>query len=152
MAKVFLILLLFSPILTIDTTCGGNCPTGMCSSCPCGNKTNPIDVDKFCRSYSKWDFDCCKCIVEQQNPDFNSNFCNTVNDYPRGHWECGFLPINEAFMSECKVKYLWQLCSESAILKCSTDLYEYFHNSFEAWHQSAAECQCRWRGKQLESE
>lgn len=44
-------------------TCGGNCPSGDCTDCPCGTTPNQVDIASACSSYSGWDQSCCQCIA-----------------------------------------------------------------------------------------
>lgn len=44
-------------------TCGGNCPSGDCGSCPCGTSPNQQDIASWCSQYG-WDQSCCTFTCE----------------------------------------------------------------------------------------
>ena len=89
---IFLITLIAFSSFINASSCGGNCPSGRCNYCPCGFLSKKIDIDKYCRSYPDWDFDCCKCIVELESKG-NAHFCNGDPDIFRSNWKTGVLPI-----------------------------------------------------------
>lgn len=45
-----------------QSTCGGNCPSGLCPTCYCGTSTNYVSISTYCSQYS-WNQACCQCIA-----------------------------------------------------------------------------------------
>jgi len=65
--KIISILLLTLLIALIKAdTCGGNCPSNTCPSCPCGTAANWIDIPSLCSRYG-WGQSCCQCIVRNES-------------------------------------------------------------------------------------
>ena len=58
--KIVILALIIS--LALADSCGGNCPSGKCPSCPCGTSRATADIGAWCAKYS-WNQDCCRCIV-----------------------------------------------------------------------------------------
>ena len=59
MKLVILILVVLS--VAFADTCGGNCPSGKCGSCPCGTSKNMADIAGWCAKYS-WNQACCNVL------------------------------------------------------------------------------------------
>jgi hypothetical protein len=62
----FIIVLLVILSVAFADSCGGNCPSGKCPSCPCVTSKNMADIAGWCAKYS-WNQACCKCIVLRDN-------------------------------------------------------------------------------------
>ena len=41
------------------STCGGNCPSGSCTTCRCGTSKAPANIANECSKYSGWSQSCC---------------------------------------------------------------------------------------------
>ena len=73
--------------LALADSCGGNCPSGRCPSCPCGTSKSPQDISKWCAKYS-WSQSCCKCVASHESGgnghaiNYNSN-----KSYDVGLWQ-----------------------------------------------------------------
>lgn len=87
MKSIIFLLLLVS---ALADSCGTNCPSGTCTSCPCGKTSNIIDVADWCSQYS-WNQNCCKCIVSRESQG-NANFMN-FDHY--GAFKVGLLQIQQ---------------------------------------------------------
>src|SRR5687767_12965826 len=49
------------------STCGGNCPSGTCSSCKCGTSKNVVNIANECSKYTGWSQSCCQCIISHES-------------------------------------------------------------------------------------
>ena len=80
-------------VLSLSGTCGGNCPDDSCKICPCGSTPKMIDIETYCKSFSDWDSDCCKCIVERETKG-NAHYSQKNDYWPIGsYYMVGALPI-----------------------------------------------------------
>jgi len=70
-----IIVLVVLVALVFADSCGGNCPSGKCPSCPCGTTKKPLDIASWCSKNSGWNQACCKCIVSHESGG-NGNACN----------------------------------------------------------------------------
>ena len=65
LALIFLLTTLLALGMALpQTNCSGNCPSGTCYFCICGEEPDMISVDDYCNSYDGWDKDCCECIID----------------------------------------------------------------------------------------
>ncbi len=68
-------------------SCGGNCPSGGCPSCPCGTQRATADIGAWCARYS-WGQDCCRCIVSHESGgNANAMLFNTNGSFDVGFWQ-----------------------------------------------------------------
>ena len=65
-SKVLILLLGFS-IYALANTCGGNCPSGSCTTCYCGSSESYVDIAANCAKFSGWSQACCQCIVRHES-------------------------------------------------------------------------------------
>lgn len=73
--------------LALADTCGGNCPSGKCPTCPCGSTKNVQDIATWCAKYS-WNQACCKCIVSHESSgNAHATGYNTNGSYDVGLWQ-----------------------------------------------------------------
>lgn len=93
--KIILVLMMVLTV-TLAGTCGGNCPSGRCPTCPCGSTKKTEDIHAWCSKYS-WDVKCCKCIVTHESGGlaYATNY-NSNNSYDVGLWQ-----INQVNWASC---------------------------------------------------
>jgi len=83
--RIVALLLLLA--LALANTCGGCCPSNLCPGCPCGTKTNVVDIPTWCAKHN-WSQTCCKCIVVHESAgDANGQDYNTDKTYDIGLWQ-----------------------------------------------------------------
>ena len=122
-------------VICIDaSTCGVNCPTNTCPTCPCGNTAYPLDVAKACQSYS-WSQSCCKCIAE-----IASGGNSYAMHYAGGSMNVGFLQINSANWASCNNGNA--PCVLNANLVCAEMIYKWGNNTWALWGATASTCGC----------
>ena len=112
--------------LTLADSCGGNCPSGRCANCYCGNTTNVVNIGQWCSMYS-WNQVCCKCIASHESGG-NANAVNLNQD---GSYDVGLWQIND---------YNWGQCSGGAApcdpntnLNCAIKVYQWGGNTWNLW-------------------
>lgn len=114
--------------------CGGNCPTGKCTTCFCGNTKLNLDIGAWCAKYS-WDQACCKCIVSQES----GGNAHAMNYNPNGSTDVGLWQINNINWGQCNNGHA--PCDPTQNLNCAIDVYKWAGNSWKAWSTHAA-CGC----------
>lgn len=83
--KIFILALLV--FFAFAESCGGNCPSGKCPSCPCGTNRKVEDIAAWCSKHS-WNQACCKCIVSHESGgNANSMNYNTNGTFDVGLWQ-----------------------------------------------------------------
>ena len=133
MFKHLLFLALFLSSLSADT-CGGNCPSNDCSSCPCGTQPSSQDISSWCSQYS-WDQSCCECIVSHES----GGNANAANLNSNGSFEVGLFQINDLNWGQCNGGAA--PCDVQSNLNCAIKVYQWGGNSFKLW-STAAGCGC----------
>lgn len=68
-ASILLALIITTLLVSMSKsdTCGGNCPTGKCPNCFCGQTKLIVDIAAWCSKYTGWDQSCCKCIAAHES-------------------------------------------------------------------------------------
>ncbi|CAF2412319.1 unnamed protein product [Rotaria sp. Silwood2] len=83
------------------STCGGNCLSMNCPSCPCGRNRNIQNPAVVCRRYNGWSQSCCRCIIKMTS---NGN-ANAVRYYKVGvrknTYDVGLFGIHESQWHSC---------------------------------------------------
>jgi len=78
MLNIITILLAFTAVTVYSqNSCGGNCPSGSCEACPCGNSSNPIGsgaTQNYLNQYGL-DVNVFTCIASGES-SFNANAMN----------------------------------------------------------------------------
>jgi len=120
--------------LTLGNTCGGNCPTDSCTSCPCGTTPSFTNIGQACAQYAQWSQSCCLCIVGYaSNGNLNAAYYNVGNrTYDVGLWQIG--------------QHNWPSCSNgsapcsfTANLNCAIKMFQFGGNTWKNWG-SCADC------------
>ena len=131
--KFFILLLLIFAIAFADT-CGGNCPSGRCPSCPCGTTKNMGDITGWCAKYG-WNQNCCHCIVSHESGgNANAMLYNT-----NGTFDVGFWQINQSNWSACSGGKA--PCDIQTNLHCAIKVYQWGGNTWKFWSTHTA-CGC----------
>lgn len=132
MKLVILILVVLS--VAFADTCGGNCPSGKCPSCPCGTTANRADIAGWCSKYS-WNQACCKCIVSHESGgNGNAMLFNTNNTFDVGFWQ-----INQSNWASCSGGKA--PCDIQTNLNCAIKVYQWGGNTWKFWSTHSA-CGC----------
>jgi hypothetical protein len=84
----FIVLVLLLALVFADS-CGGNCPSGKCPNCYCGNSKSMQDIAAWCAKYS-WNQACCKCVVSHES----GGNANALNYNTNGSTDVGLWQIN----------------------------------------------------------
>jgi hypothetical protein len=85
--SVFIALALLSAVAVTANTCGGNCPSNDCSSCPCGTSTAFVNIDQWCAKFGGWNQACCRCIVSHES----SGNAHAINQNVGGSLDVGLI-------------------------------------------------------------
>jgi len=115
-------------------TCGGNCPSNDCSSCPCGTAVSQQDISSWCSQYG-WDQRCCTCIVTNES----DGDANAANQNTNGSFDAGLFQINDVNWGQCNGGSA--PCDVQSNLNCAIQIYQWAGNSFRLW-ATAAGCGC----------
>jgi len=97
-------------------TCGGNCPSNDCGTCPCGYSTNYIDIVSICSQFNNWNQACCQCIVQNES----GGDANAVNADSDGSFDVGVFQINSVNWA-CNGGSA--PCDPTANLNCAINVY-----------------------------
>jgi len=85
-----IILFIFFCIAVVFTSsCGGNCPSGKCTTCYCGSTKKVVDIATWCSKHN-WNQACCKCIVSHESGGNE----NSMNHNTNGSTDVGLWQIN----------------------------------------------------------
>jgi len=115
-------------------SCGGNCPSSDCSTCPCGTSSNYVDIASICSQYSAWDQSCCQCIV---NAESGGNG-NAANENTNGSFDIGVFQINSVNWPTCSGGSA--PCDVNTNLACAETIWGYY-SSFYLW-STCGGCGC----------
>jgi len=118
-------------------TCGGNCPSGDCtSSCPCGSTPNTsISPAEACASFNGWSQSCCQCIVNHESGG-NQNAMNQNTD---GTFDVGLWQINARNWASCNGGQ--PPCAFQANLQCAIKVWQWGGSTFRLWSTNSI-CGC----------
>eukprot|EP01111_Echinosteliopsis_oligospora_P004606 TRINITY_DN17608_c0_g1_i1.p1 TRINITY_DN17608_c0_g1~~TRINITY_DN17608_c0_g1_i1.p1 ORF type:complete len:147 (-),score=32.26 TRINITY_DN17608_c0_g1_i1:81-521(-) len=116
-------------------TCGGNCPSNDCGSCPCGTSRAPVDIDSVCSAYSGWDQACCRCIVSHES----SGNANAANENTNGSFDVGVWQVNSMNWASCNGGAA--PCGVDANRECAIKVWQWGGNSFKLW-STCGGCGC----------
>ena len=128
------------------STCGGNCPSGTCTSCPCGEAKESYDIATECAKYSSWNQACCKCIVSHESGgNAHAAYQNTGGSLDVGFWQVnsmnwascsgGAAPCNIDTNRNCAIKVwqwggnTWKLWSTAKTCGCTASFFDEFANN-----------------------
>lgn len=131
--KLFILIVLVFAIAFADT-CGGNCPSNRCASCPCGTTKVMGDISAQCARYS-WNQACCKCIVSHESGGNTKAMLYNTN----GTFDVGFWQINQSNWASCSSGHA--PCDVDSNLQCAIKVYQWGGNTFKFWSTHTA-CGC----------
>mmetsp|Transcript_792 Transcript_792/g.995 ORF Transcript_792/g.995 Transcript_792/m.995 type:complete len:147 (-) Transcript_792:63-503(-) len=121
--------------VTPESTCGGNCPSGGCPSCPCGSTSNKVDIASICSQYSGWSQGCCNCIA---NAESGGN-ANAVNYNSGGTYDVGLFQINDFNWDSCSGGLA--PCNVQTNLGCAKTIFGWGGKTWKYWSTCSA-CGC----------
>jgi len=116
-------------------TCGGNCPSNDCDSCPCGYSPSYVDINSICSQYSGWDQQCCRCIVSHES----GGNAHAVNQNSGGSLDVGVFQINSANWGACSGGQA--PCDQGSNLNCAIKVWQWGGKSFRLW-STCGGCGC----------
>eukprot|EP01089_Gocevia_fonbrunei_P013825 TRINITY_DN3637_c0_g1_i1.p1 TRINITY_DN3637_c0_g1~~TRINITY_DN3637_c0_g1_i1.p1 ORF type:complete len:140 (-),score=24.39 TRINITY_DN3637_c0_g1_i1:40-459(-) len=116
-------------------TCGGNCPSNDCPSCPCGTSTNYVNIADICSQYSGWDQGCCQCIVNHES----SGDSNAANYNSNSSFDVGVFQVNSVNWSDCSGGSA--PCDINTNLQCAIQVWKWGGGSFRLW-STCSGCGC----------
>ena len=128
-----LVLSLFIAAIYSDT-CGGNCPSNRCQTCPCGTQSMVVDVPKLCARHN-WGQACCRCIVVQES----GGNLHAMNYAP--HWKITYAGVFQIPSNSWRCNGDNAPCNADNGLSCAISLYQTAHNTWIPW-DSAKGCGC----------
>ena len=108
-------------------TCGGNCPSNGCSTCPCGTSPNRQDIASWCAKFSKWNQKQCQCIVSHESGGNG----NAVNQNRGGSLDVGFWQVNTQNWASCSGGK--PPCDMATNLACAEKVWAWGGNTFKLW-------------------
>jgi hypothetical protein len=110
-----------------ETTCGGNCPSNDCSSCPCGTSSNRQNIQQWCSKFSSWNQAQCECIITHES----GGNANAVNQNTGGSIDAGLWQINSQNWASCSSSKA--PCDPNLNLACAIKVWQWGGNSFKLW-------------------
>jgi len=128
--------LFFIAFVVIDAnTCGGNCPSGDCATCPCGTTPNQQPIATWCAKFSSWDQSCCQCIMRAES----SGNANAVQENSGGSYDVGLWQIDTINWSSCSSGTA--PCDPATNLQCAITVWKNGGNTFREW-ATCGKCGC----------
>ena len=128
-------------IYAMANTCGGNCPSGKCTTCYCGTSPSYKDIASACSGYSGWSQTCCQCIARHESGgNSHAQLHNTNGSDDVGLWQ-----INSSNWSSCSGGSA--PCSVSANLACAKKVFGWGGNTWKFWSTCSA-CGCCSRAEE----
>jgi hypothetical protein len=116
-------------------TCGGNCPSGTCTSCPCGSTKLSYDIATECAKYSAWNQACCKCIVSHES----GGNAHAVYQNTGGSHDVGFWQVNSMNWASCNGGKA--PCDIDANRACAEKVWAWGGKTWKLW-STAKTCGC----------
>eukprot|EP00484_Ammonia_sp_Unknown_P007138 CAMPEP_0197055522 /NCGR_PEP_ID=MMETSP1384-20130603/67272_1 /TAXON_ID=29189 /ORGANISM="Ammonia sp." /LENGTH=153 /DNA_ID=CAMNT_0042489133 /DNA_START=85 /DNA_END=543 /DNA_ORIENTATION=- len=107
----------------LKSTCGGNCPSDDCSSCPCGTSVVKEDIATWCSKYS-WNQKNCQCIMTHESGGNE----HAANENSNGSFDVGLWQINTVNWDSCSGGS--PPCDAAANLQCAIDVYKWGGNTW----------------------
>mmetsp|Transcript_6687 Transcript_6687/g.18890 ORF Transcript_6687/g.18890 Transcript_6687/m.18890 type:complete len:145 (+) Transcript_6687:45-479(+) len=108
-------------------TCGGNCPSNTCGSCPCGTSSNYVDPSSYCSMYSGWSQTCCECIANKES----GGNANAMNYNTNDSFDIGLFQINEINWDSCSGGNA--PCDPKANEGCAEKVFQWGGNTWSLW-------------------
>jgi len=108
-------------------TCGGNCPSNDCKSCPCGTGTLSVNIAAACAAYTGWNQAHCQCIIQHES----GGNAHAANQNTNGSFDVGIWQINSVNWASCNGGTA--PCAEANNRQCAIDVWRSGGNSFRLW-------------------
>ena len=134
-SKIFLILACGFALATAGSTCGGNCPSGTCTTCHCGTTPSQADIAAACARYTGWSQSCCQCIARAESGgNSHAQLHNTNGSDDVGLWQ-----VNSVNWGQCNGGAA--PCTVDANLACAKKVWVWGGNSWKYW-STCGKCGC----------
>ena len=131
----YLLILAIGLGLALANTCGGNCPSGSCTTCHCGTSTNYVDIATQCSRYTGWSQACCKCIANAESGgNAHAQLHNTNGSDDVGLWQ-----VNSMNWASCNGGAA--PCTVDANLACAKKVFQWGGNTWKYW-STCSKCGC----------
>ena len=135
MASKILLIVALSFGLVLAGTCGGNCPSGACSTCQCGTSPAPVDIASQCSRFSGWSQGCCQCIARAESGgNSHAQLENTNGSNDVGLWQ-----INSMNWAQCNSGNA--PCGLDENLSCAKKIFGWGGNTWKYW-ATCGKCGC----------
>lgn len=131
--KYLLVVMMLLAVSMADN-CGGNCPSGKCHTCYCGNSKLMEDIATWCGKHN-WNVACCKCIVSHES----GGNAHAMNYNTNGSTDVGLWQINSVNWGGCNGGKA--PCDPNQNLNCAIKVYQGSGNSWKPWSTHSA-CGC----------
>ncbi len=119
----------------VASTCGGNCPSGTCTTCHCGTAPAAVDIASACARYTGWSQACCQCIARAESGgNSHAQLHNTNGSDDVGLWQ-----INSSNWPSCSGGAA--PCSVDANLACAKKVWAWGGNTWKYW-STCGKCGC----------
>jgi hypothetical protein len=116
-SKIFMLLACGFALTSADY-CGGNCPSGTCTTCHCGTAPSPTDIASACAQFDGWSQSCCECIANAESGgNSNAQLHNTNDSDDVGLWQINSFNWDSCNSGEAP-------CSIEANLACAKKVCE----------------------------
>ena len=110
------------------SNCGGNCPSGHCTTCPCGTVADYRSISDWCSRYSGWKQSSCECIMKQESGG-NANEVDT--DPEQTSYDVGLWQIDSYNWKSCSNGMA--PCSPEVNLECAEKVFRWGGNTWKNW-------------------
>ena len=117
------------------STCGGNCPSGSCTTCYCPQAPSYADVAGQCARFTGWSQACCQCIAKAESGgNAYAQLHNTNGSDDVGLWQ-----INSSNWASCNGGAA--PCNVDANLACAKKVFGWGGNTWKYW-STCTKCGC----------
>ena len=136
MNKYFIsLIVLLLGVQALANTCGGNCPSNDCPSCPCGTQRSVVNIASWCSQFSGWNQACCQCIASHES----GGNTNAANHNSNGSYDVGLWQINNVNWASCSGGQA--PCDPHTNLQCAIKVWQWGGKTFKLWSTAKA-CGC----------
>lgn len=135
MFKRILVVMAFCAALAYAGTCGGNCPSGRCTSCKCPATPKHVDIASACSKFSGWNQKCCQCIISHESG--GNQYAQLENT--NGSNDVGLWQVNSMNWASCNGGRA--PCDLNENLQCAKKVFAWGGNTFKLWSTCGA-CGC----------
>ena len=124
----------------VANNCGGNCPSGRCTTCHCGTSQNHVDIASWCAKHN-WSQACCQCVVKHESGgNAHAELHNTNGSDDVGLWQ-----VNSMNWEQCNGDHA--PCDVNQNLQCAIKVYNWGGHTWKLWSTCGA-CGCCSRAEE----